>query len=65
MQVGQIIETSNGWLLDVEKIVWWSSDDGAVYGKALAASTTKEKWTQTKYLGTVKGLSELAVMLKV
>ena len=61
MRVGQVIETSSGWLLDVEEIRWWSKEDGAVYGRAMAASSTKHKWSTTKYLGTVKGISSMAV----
>lgn len=54
LEVGQVVETSSGWLLDIEEIQWWSNDDGAAYGRAMAGSSTRHKWTPTKYLGTVK-----------
>lgn len=61
LEVGQVVETSSGWLLDIEEIRWWSGDDGATYGRAMAASSTRQKWTPTKYLGTVKGIEELRI----
>lgn len=61
MQVGQVVETSSGWLLDVEEIQWWDRTDGAVYGRAMRCSSTQQKWTPKKYLGTVRGIQELAI----
>ncbi len=59
MHVGQVIETASGWLLEVADIKWWSKDDGAVYGRAFS---TKRGWsTENKYLGTVRGIREMAV----
>lgn len=59
MHAGQMVETSNGWLLDISEIKWWSDDDGAVYGRAMAAN--RGRWSKEKYLGTVRGIRELSV----
>lgn len=57
MHVGQMIETSNGTLLDIVEIRWWSTDDGAVHGRMMRNG----KWSPEKYLGTVRGIQEAAV----
>ena len=65
MHIGQIIETSSGWLLDVSEIKWWSEDDGAVYGRAMMAHGTSKRWSPEKYLGTVRGIQQLVIGLKL
>jgi hypothetical protein len=57
VQARQVVETSSGWLLEVNAIQWWSDDDGAVYGRAF----NRGRWSPEKYLGTVRGIRELAV----
>ena len=61
MHAGQLIETSSGWLLDISEVKWWSNDDGAVYGRAMATSGTSQRWSPEKYLGTVRGIEMLSV----
>ena len=60
MQAGQVVETSSGWLLEVTDIKWWSEDDGAVYGRAFSPARGGS-WSPEKYIGTVRGLTEMAV----
>lgn len=57
MEVGKTVETSSGWLLEIKQIKWWSEDDGAVYGHAFNG----KEWSPQKYLGTVRGIREMAV----
>ena len=57
VEVGKTVETSSGWLLEIKKIDWWSDDDGQVHGH----SFNGKEWSAYKYLGTVKGIREMAV----
>ena len=61
MRAGQVVELSSGWLLDIVEIRWWSEDDGAVYGRAMALGRRAGRWSKDKYLGTVRGIEMLAV----
>lgn len=62
MQAGHVVETSNGWLLDIIRVDWWDDRDGAVWGKMLHPA--KGEWSPEKYIGTVKGISQAAVGVK-
>lgn len=61
LKAGQVVETSSGWLLDIEMVRLWGDDDGEVFGRAMAMSGTSKEWTQTKYLGTVKGIEMMTI----
>lgn len=49
VQVGQVVETSSGWLLDISEIKWWGDDDGAVYGRAFSPARGGN-WSPQKYI---------------
>lgn len=52
-----VVETSNGWLLEISRVQWWSDDDGAVFGRMFKG----QSWTAEKYIGTVRGIREVMV----
>lgn len=58
MKPGDVIEMSNGWMIEVDRVEPWpDSDNGDVYGRMGWLG----EWTDVKYVGTIKGINQCRV----